>query len=42
MVYGTPGKAYTNFDQHSLYPAGQHTFAFYAKRVTPVGLAVVV
>ncbi len=33
----TPSKANTNSvpDQHSIYPGGQHTFAFYTKWVTP-------
>ncbi len=36
---GTPSKAYTNSvpDQHSLYPDGQHTIAFYTKCVPPLG-----
>ncbi len=39
MPYGTPSKAYTNSvpDKQSLYPAGQHTLAFYIKCVPPVG-----
>ncbi len=34
---GTPRLAYTNsiLDQHSIYPSGQHTLAFYTKRVMP-------
>ncbi len=47
-----PGKSYrqgqataqtpTVPDQQSLYPDGQHTLAFYIKRVPPVGLHTVV
>ncbi len=42
-VYGTPGKAYTNWvpDQRSLCPAGKHTFVSYIKCVTLVGQVVV-
>ncbi len=39
-VNGTPSKAYTNSipDQHSIYPGGQHTLAFFIKNVLiPVG-----
>ncbi len=37
--HGTPSKAYTISvpDQHSLYPDGQHTLAFYIKCVPSVG-----
>ncbi len=36
---GTPSQAYTNsvLDQHSIYPGGQHTLAFYTKCVLPGG-----
>ncbi len=36
---GTPSQAYTNSvpDQHSIYPGGQHTLAFYTKCVMPEG-----
>ncbi len=41
---GTPSKAYTNSvpDQHSIYPGGQHTLAFYTKCVMPEGLVTAV
>ncbi len=43
-VNGTPSQAYTNSvpDQHSMYPDGQHTLAFYTKSVMPKGQVVVV
>ncbi len=42
-VYGTPSWAYTDSvpDQHSIYPGGQHTLAFYTKCVMPEGQFVV-
>ncbi len=38
--FSTPSKAYTDSvpDENPLSSVGQHTFAFYARRVTPVGL----
>ncbi len=40
---GTPGKAFTHSvpDKHSLYPVGQHSFAFFTKRVMSMGLAAI-
>ncbi len=40
----TPSKVNTNSvpDQHSIYPGGQHTLAFYTKCVIPKGPVVVV
>ncbi len=43
-VNGTPSQAYTNLvrDQHSTYPSGQHTLAFFTECVMPKGHVVVV